>query len=56
MTQSGGAKITVFSVTLSNFQKSGRAIALPAPPLCGPWKAVFPLKGHSFCFRLIRDA
>ena len=32
MTQSGGAKNTFFSVILHTFQKSGRAIALPAPP------------------------
>ena len=32
MTQSGGAKNTFFLATLYNFQKSGRAIALPAPP------------------------
>ena len=32
MTQSGGSKNTFLLVTLYNFQKSGRAIALPAPP------------------------
>ena len=32
MTQSGRAKNTFFSVTLYNFQKGGRAIALPTPP------------------------
>ena len=33
MTQSNGAKNTFFFlVTLHDFQKSGRAIALPAPP------------------------
>ena len=32
MTQSGGAKNTLFLVTLSNFQKSGRAKDLPTPP------------------------
>ena len=32
MTQSGGAQNTVFSVTLYTFQKSGKAMALPAPP------------------------
>ena len=32
MTQSGGTKKTSFVVTLYNFQKSGRAIALPIYP------------------------
>ena len=32
MTQKGGAQNTFFSATLYNFQKSGRAIAPPAPP------------------------
>ena len=32
MTQSSVAKNIIFSVTLYNFQKSGRAIAQPAPP------------------------
>ena len=32
MSQSGGADNTFFLVTLYNFQKRGRAIALPAPP------------------------
>ena len=32
VTQSGGAKNAFFWVTLSNFQKSGRAITLPASP------------------------
>ena len=32
MTQSGGAKNTPFSVTVYNFPKGGRAIALPTPP------------------------
>ena len=36
MTQSGGARNTFFLVTLYNFQKSGRAIALPAPPSPDP--------------------
>ena len=31
MSQSDGAENTFFLVTLYNFQKSGRAIALPAP-------------------------
>ena len=32
MIQSGGAKNTFFLATLYHFQKSGRAITLPAPP------------------------
>ena len=41
MTQSSGAENTFFVVTLYNFLKSGRAIALPAPPPPRSLVAVF---------------
>ena len=37
MTQSDAAKNTFFSLTLYNFQKSGRAVAYQSLPLRGPW-------------------
>ena len=49
MTQSGGAKNTFSSVTLYNFQKSGRAIALPAPP---PPRSLIYLISTQLCLNI----
>ena len=44
MTQSGGAKNTIFLATLYNFQESVRAISLPAPP---PPRSLYNICLHS---------